>query len=139
MIKLALFYIILLSQICFGQKKDEIYVYFDNGKGQERFFQSTKDGLDREKPSYYIFYDSQNVYLMFGFTKIDNPEVRIEKKSFLKNKNIVKANKLLNMDLLAAGELFTGKKVFIIDTEEFNENKIVLREVRVGSSLPSEM
>jgi hypothetical protein len=139
MIKLALFYIILLSQICFGQKKDEIYVYFDNGKGQERFCQSTKDGLDREKPSYYIFYDSQNVYLMFGFTKIDNPEVRIEKKSFLKNKNIVKANKLLNMDLLAAGELFTGKKVFIIDTEEFNENKIVLREVRVGSSLPSEM
>jgi hypothetical protein len=89
MIKLALFYIILLSQICFGQKKDEIYVYFDNGKGQERFFQSTKDGLDREKPIYYIFYDSQNVYLMFGFTKIDNPEVRIEKKSFLKNKNIV--------------------------------------------------
>jgi hypothetical protein len=43
------------------------------------------------------------------------------------------------MDLLAAGELFTGKKVFIIDTEEFNENKIVVREVRVGSSLPSEM
>ena len=46
MIKLALFYIILLSQICFGQKKDEIYVYFDNGKGQEISVSRLKRKLD---------------------------------------------------------------------------------------------
>ena len=129
----------MLTQCSFSQKKEEIYVYFNHGKGQERFFQSTKNGLDKERPVYYIFYDSQSVYLIFAFAKIDNPEIRMEPKSLLKKANVITAEKLLSMDLLAAQEIFTGKKVFIIDTEEFKKDKIVLREVRVGSSLLYEM
>lgn len=137
--KLALLFIILFSQLTNSQKKEEIYVYFDHGKGQEKFYQLTKNGLDKEMPNYYIFYDCQYVFLMFAVVKNDNSEIRIENKSLLKKQNVIQAEKLLKMDLNEASHIFDEKKVFIIDTEEFKKNKIVLREVRVVSSGVHEM
>ena len=37
------------------RKSDTLYVYFDAGKGQEKFYNLTKAGPDLQNPLYYFF------------------------------------------------------------------------------------
>jgi len=133
--KLIILITIVFSQFSFSQDNEEIYIYSDHGKGQEKFFQSVKDGLNRENPIYYVFYESLWSYLMMSFVKKDNPQVRIESKAFLKNENVIKADKLINLGLTESTRFLFNKKLFIIDTDEFDKKNITLREVRFDSTL----
>jgi hypothetical protein len=128
--KLIVIFFLLIYQLNYSQKKEEVYVYFKHGKGQERLCQ-----IEKEKPTLYIFHDDNSFHLVFGFVKLQNPEIRIENKSFIKKNNILYADELSNMGTSAALNSLNGKKIFIIDTEEFKKNKIVLREVRVYNDM----
>ncbi|MDI1254906.1 MAG: hypothetical protein PSV16_02305 [Flavobacterium sp.] len=133
-----------LGYVLYAQKAnsvktyDTLYIYFNHGKGQEKFQEHIKSSDNKSNDAYYIYFNENKMnYILLGHLIVDNPEVRHAKKSFLrKNKNkIIKASKLREYDLKEALSIIGSKIVYIIDEEDFHNGDILLREVRTGSSL----
>jgi hypothetical protein len=132
--------IFFVSLCCAAQDKhEELYILFDHGKGQEKFFNTTVNGLAKNNPIYTLMFGSQYIYLAFNAVPSDNLEVRNEKKNFLRNSNVIKAADLVKVGLDKSIEMVSGKKLYIIDVDEIQRNTIIVRQVNSHSSKPMEM
>jgi hypothetical protein len=146
--KILIILSLLLIETSYGQTLDSlkessvVYVKFNHKKNQEMFSQIN---MKKEKTGdLYYMYFNKNQYEYLIFSHIYNvPESQIEfvNKSFLKkNKQItVDSDYLTKLPLAEAVQIFSGKIVFIIDSEDMIGKKIKLKQVRVQSSIMHEM
>ena len=146
--KIFLFLILFCANSFFAQsveqikKSDTLYVFFDQGKSQERFSQTNIKGAKTGDLYYFYFKENKDSYLIFSLVYSLKQEIRTEKKSFLRKnkKKIIGTAFFEKYTLSEIIEIFRGrKKIYIIDKEDFKNCKITLKEVRVQSSIFNEM
>ncbi len=146
--KIFLFLILFCSNSFFAQsieqlkKSDTLYVFFDHGIKQQRLSQTNINGTKTGDFYYFYFNHNKDSYLIFSHVYSLKPEVRTQKKSFLRKnkKNIIGVAFFEKYTLSEIIKIFSGgKKIYIIDKEDFKEGKITLKEVRVQSSILNEM
>ncbi len=123
------------------KKADTVYVYFKYNKNKQHHNKEITGNTKQEYDYYYyIFSDIPNYQSMtFFHHPLLSPGVRIEKKSFLKQKKelIITFNFLTQFDLGKATQLIENKKVYLIDSKDFRWGKIKLKEVKVEGTVPN--
>lgn len=111
---------------------DTLYIYFDHNKGQEKFRYQPKGNI------YYIYFnENERSNISFVTTGYEFPEVRQEKKCFLRRKKskIITAVSLRNYEIKKAIGMIENSVIYIIDVEDFKKGIIILRQVRTATTV----
>lgn len=144
--KILLILLLLCVNALFSQSlenlknTDTIYIYFNHCKNQEKFSQINIDNEKTGDIYFFYFNKSKESFLKCSHIYFLKPEIRKEKKSFLKRNKIINMNFKKKHNLNEIINVFNGnKKIYLIDKSDIKKNMLILKEVRVQSSIFYEM
>lgn len=141
-------FLLLFFSFSFSQIKNldslknakEIYIFFEKNKNEKKEYEINFN--EENVGIIYSFYFNKDKYpsLIFSHIFFQKPIILIKNKSFLKeNKNkLVDYNFLKKHKLTDLVKIFNGD-IYLIDKKEFYEDKIIIRKVRVQTTIPFEM
>lgn len=109
------------------KKTDTLYIKFNHGKNQEKFFEGSIN-------PFYTFFFQNSIYKQFRFKHIitENYESITKQNVFLeKQKNkIIDGNFFSKYNTTELLDFFDKNRVlYIIDTDDFIDNNIILKKV----------
>ncbi|MBL0738945.1 hypothetical protein JI750_18770 [Flavobacterium sp. GN10] len=136
------FIILFLSFSIYSQdideirKSDTLYIYFKNDNVNQ--IRARNNVVNRDNYDYYFYFSIETTavrqyYVLFNHYLI-TPEVKWEKKSFLKEKKdlIVDYKFLKNLGYFKSEKLLLQKKnIYIIDHSNFCKSKVKLVEAKI--------
>lgn len=115
---------------------DTLYVYFK--KDNYNQMKGRNNVVNRDNYTYYLYFNTSEkdrfYYMLFNHYLI-SPEVRWEKKSFLKKKkDIIVDYDFLNKLGFGGSKqlLLSKKKLYVIDRDNFCKSKIKIVEVKIS-------
>lgn len=141
-------FLLLFISFSFSQIKNldslknakEIYVFFEKGKYEKKEYEINING--ENTGIIYSFYFNKEKYpsLIFSHIFFQRPTILIKNKSFLKeNKDkLLDYNFFKKYKLSDLVKIFNGD-IYLIEKKEFYEDKIIIRKVRVQTTIPLEM
>lgn len=116
------------------KNSDTVYVYFKKSNTQLHYKEKTSN-INQEYDNYFFLLNSTpHSSLQFAHHYSFSPGVKYEKKSFLKKRKdlIVTYEFLTLLSIEKVNELLNNeKKVYLIDEEDFSNNKIKLKKIKV--------
>ncbi|WP_426483383.1 hypothetical protein [Flavobacterium sp. 2] len=109
------------------KKSDTVYILFDHGKNQEKFFEGSLN-------PFYTFFFHNSIYKQFRFKHLisENYESITKQNVFLKKEKnkIIDGNFFYEYNTTELLDFFEKKRVlYIIDTDDFKNNDIILKKV----------
>ncbi|CAC9973630.1 hypothetical protein [Flavobacterium panici] len=109
------------------KKSDTIYILFDHGKSQEKFFEGSIN-------PFYTFFFHNSIYKQFRFKHpiTENYERITKQNVFLKNEKnkIIDGNFFSKYNTTELLDFFDNNRIlYIIDTDDFVDNNIILKKV----------
>lgn len=132
--------------LTFGQdidllkKSTEIYIYFDGTAGQDKKSQMNTKGQSVGDYFHYNVGNADVGRITFSHMDANESEVCIAKSEYKKNMpQMVTFDFLKKLSFKELGEIFNGKRIFLIEKKDSKKKKVRAKEVRMQTSVLYEM
>jgi hypothetical protein len=122
------------------KKSDSIYIYYDGNAGQMKESQMNKTGKSVGVYYHYNVARKDVGRVTFSHMDVNDGEACITRAAYRKNiPQMVTFDFLKNLSFRELGEIFNGKKVFLIEKKDSKKRKVKAKAVRMQTSVLYEM